>query len=55
MWHIWTLDDWEKNIDLERSGHRCGLRLRFDKEVDSEVRKKRIFFPDSSGHICKGT
>ena len=19
MWHIWTLDDWEKNIDLERS------------------------------------
>ena len=17
MWHIWTLDDWEKNIDLE--------------------------------------
>ena len=39
MWHIWTLDDWEKNIDLERSGHRCGLRLRFDKEVDSEVRR----------------
>ena len=31
MWHIWTIDDWEKNIDLTREGHRTGLRLRFDK------------------------
>lgn len=29
MWHIWTIDDWEKNIDLTREGHRTGLRLRF--------------------------
>ena len=37
MWHIWTIDDWEKNIDLTREGHRTGLRLRFDKDIDSEV------------------
>ena len=24
MWHIWTIDDWEKNIDLTREGHRTG-------------------------------
>ena len=39
MWHIWTIDDWEKNIDLTREGHRTGLRLRFDKDIDSEVRR----------------
>ena len=39
MWHIWTIDDWEKNIDLTREGHRTGLRLRFEKESDSEVRR----------------
>ena len=39
MWHIWTIDDWEKNIDLTREGHRTGLRLQFDKDIDSEVRR----------------
>lgn len=39
MWHIWTIDDWEKNIDLTREGHRTGLWLRFDKDIDSEVRR----------------
>ena len=39
MWHIWTIDDWEKNIDLDREGHRTGLRLRFDKDVDPELKK----------------
>lgn len=39
MWHIWTIDDWEKNIDLTREGHRTGLRLRFDKDIDCEVRR----------------
>ena len=34
MWHIWTIDDWEKNIDLNREGHSTGLRLRFDKDID---------------------
>ena len=39
MWHIWTIADWEKNIDLTREGPRTGLRLRFDKDIDSEVRR----------------
>ena len=55
MYHIWTLDNWEKNIDLTREGHRSGLRLRFDKGTDDEVRRackefavflrKEYFFP----------
>lgn len=55
MYHIWTIDDWEKNIDLDRAGHRTGLRLRFDKGVDPEVHRackefakflrKEYFFP----------
>lgn len=55
MWHIWTIDDWEKNIDLtRREGHRTGLRLRFDKDIDKQrssqsmqrpcVFMKRIYF-----------
>ena len=43
MWHIWTIDDWEKNIDLTREGHRTGLRLRFDKDIDSEVRSCLLY------------
>ena len=39
MWHIWTIEDWEKNIDLDREGHRTGLRLRFDKDVNPDVKK----------------
>lgn len=39
MWHIWTIDDWEKNIDLNRAGHQSGLRLKIDKDVNIEVRR----------------
>ena len=39
MYHIWTLDNWEKKIDITDKKHRTGLRLRFDKEVDNEVRR----------------
>lgn len=39
MRHIWTLENWEKNINLEQTGHRTGLRLRIDKCVDIEVRR----------------
>lgn len=39
MYHIWAIEDWEKNIDLDREGHRTGLRLRFDKDIDDEVRR----------------
>ena len=55
MEHIWTIECWEKNIDLENEKHRTGLRLRFDKDVDPEVRRackefaaflrKEYFFP----------
>lgn len=39
MYHVWEMTKWEKNIDLERKGHRIGLRLHFDKDVDGEVRR----------------
>lgn len=55
MDHIWTIENWEKNIDLTKEGHRTSLRMRFDKDVDSEVRRackdfaaflrKEYFFP----------
>lgn len=55
MDHIWTINNWEKNIDMKHEGHRKGLRIRFDKGVDSEVRRackefakfirKEYFFP----------
>ena len=55
MEHIWTLEKWKKNIDILKKNHRTGLRLRFDKDVDSEVRRackefavflrKEYFFP----------
>ena len=55
MQHIWTLENWEKNINLMREGHRTGLRLRFDQGIDPEVRRackeyaaflrKEFFFP----------
>ena len=58
MWHIWTIDDWEKNIDLTREGHRTGLRLRFDKDIDSMQRicrlfAKRIFFSNPGSGLYK--
>ena len=55
MEHIWTIENWEKNINLHEQGHRTSLRIRFDKDIDSEVRKsckefvsflrKEYFFP----------
>lgn len=39
MDHIWMIEDWGKNIDLDKENHRTGLRLRFDKEIDPEVRR----------------
>jgi len=34
--HIWTLDNWKKYYN---ENNRSGLRTRFDKNVDSEVRR----------------
>ena len=55
MEHIWTIENWEKNINLHEQGHQTSLRIRFDKDIDSEVRKsckefvsflrKEDFFP----------
>ena len=55
MEHIWTIENWEKNINLHEQGHRTSLRIRFDKDIDSEVRRsckefvsflrKEYFFP----------
>lgn len=37
--HIWTLTNWEKYYNLEEKSHRTGLRLKFDTDVDPEVRR----------------
>ena len=55
MDHIWTIENWEQNIDFMEEGHRTGFRLRFDSGIDPEVRRackefavflrKEYFFP----------
>ena len=52
--HIWTLDKWTKIYSLSDQ-HRTGVRIRFDKNVDTEVKRsckefiawlrKQYFFP----------
>ena len=37
MDHIWTIENWEKNIDFMEEGHRTGFRLRFDSGINPEV------------------
>lgn len=37
--HIWTFEKWKKYINVDENGHRFGLRLRFDKGVDTEVKR----------------
>ena len=39
MEHIWMIEDWEKNIDFNDGNRKTGLRLRFDKDIDPEVRE----------------
>lgn len=39
MEHIWMIEDWEKNIDFNDENRKMGLRLRFDKDIDPEVRR----------------
>ena len=36
--HIWTITNWEKNIDDNRK-RRTGIRFRYDKAVDPEVKR----------------
>lgn len=42
--NIWESRNWENYIDKEKKESRSGLRLRFQKGVDSEVRRACIEF-----------
>ena len=35
---IWISEKWMKNPDIYHSGRRTGLRMRYDKEIDPEVK-----------------
>lgn len=37
--HIWTLEKWIKYLDYYENDYRTGLRLKFDKNVDPEVKR----------------
>lgn len=37
--HIWTIDNWEKYYNPCDKNHRTGLRLKFDKNVNEEVKR----------------
>lgn len=53
--HIWYLENWKEWIDLTKDSHRSGLRMRFDAEVDIQIKevcknfakwlRKEFFFP----------
>lgn len=42
--NIWKNDNWQKLIDTGKPNFRCGLKLRFQKGVDTEVRRSCIEF-----------
>lgn len=37
--HIWTIKKWIKYLDYDNNHYRTGLRLRFEKDVDPEVKR----------------
>lgn len=37
--HIWLINNWEKNLNWSNKNYRTGLRLKFDKDVDPEVKR----------------
>lgn len=53
--NIWTIEKWKDKYNVSNSSIRTGLRLRFDKNVDDEVKRsckefcawirKKYFFP----------
>ena len=53
--HIWTMEKWTKLYNISDPKHRTGVRLKFEKKVDPEVRRackeflswlrKEYFFP----------
>ncbi len=42
--NIWKSDNWRRSIDTSRANYRYGLRLKFQKGVDTEVKKACIEF-----------
>ena len=53
--HIWTLENWKKHYNLNDAKHRIGVRIKFDNNVDIEIKRackefmswlrKEYFFP----------
>lgn len=41
--HIWTIEKWTENLEADET-RSDGLRLRFDKKVDTEVREAFLRF-----------
>lgn len=37
--HIWAITDWNKHYNVTDKKHRTGLHLKFDKNVDPEVKR----------------
>lgn len=37
--HIWTMKKWVRFLDYDHNHYRTGLRLRFEKDVDPEVKR----------------
>lgn len=46
MEHIWTMEKWTKNPAITAEGRKTGLRLRFEKDVDPEVKKECLEFAE---------
>lgn len=44
--HIWTLEKWKRDSEFSISNRRSGLRLRFDKDVNPEIRLVFKVFAD---------
>lgn len=44
MTKIWESEKWKKNVDINNPQRRKGLRFRFEKEVDKEVRRAILDF-----------
>jgi len=37
--HLWTIEKWIKHLHYDTVPYRKGLRLRFDKDVNPEVKR----------------
>lgn len=48
--HLWYLEKWKKYIDITVKGHKTGLYLRCDKNVDNRV---KVFCKDFAKWLRK--